>query len=154
MILDERAEFLDSTALNTGAAGTYLIGDVYDTGIAGTTLQPNDLGVNGSLWFVAMVDVAATSGGSATLTLKLASDAQAAIATDGSATEHIVSATIAVASLTAGRRIIAQRLPSGTYERYLGVLQVTATAAFTAGQISAFLTADVSRWLAYADAVN
>lgn len=154
MILDERAEFLDATALNTGAAGTYLVGDVMDTSIAGTALQPNDLGSDGTLWFVAQVDVAATSGGAATLVLKLASDAQAAIATDGSATEHIVSASIAVASLTAGRRIVAARLPSGTYERFLGVLQVTGTAAFTAGSISAFLTHDASRWLAYADAVN
>lgn len=154
MILDERAEFLDATALNTGAAGTYLIGDVYDTGTAGTALQPNDLGAVDPLWFVAVVDVAATSGGSATLVLKLVSDAQAAIATDGSATEHIISATIAVANLTAGRRIVAQQLPQGTYERFLGVLQVTGTAAFTAGSISAFLTHDASRWLAYADAVN
>lgn len=154
MIMDERAEFLDSTALNTGAAGTYLLGDVYDTGIAGTTLQPNDMGATDGLWFVALVDVAATSGGAATLQIKLASDAQAAIATDGSATEHIVTSAIALASLTAGRRIVAAKLPSGTYERYLGVLQVTGTAAFTAGQISAFLTHDASRWLAYADAVN
>jgi hypothetical protein len=154
MILDERAEFLDSNALNTGAAGTYLIGDVYDTGIAGTALQPNDPGTPDGLWFVAVMDVAATSGGLATLVVKLSSDAQPAIAVDGSATDHIVTAAIPVASLTVGRRIVVAKLPAGTYERYIGVLQVTGTAAFTAGQISAFLANDASRWLAYADAVN
>ena len=30
MILDERTEFCDATALNTGAAGSYLIGDVVE----------------------------------------------------------------------------------------------------------------------------
>ena len=30
MILDERGEFCDATALNTGAAGSYLLGDVVD----------------------------------------------------------------------------------------------------------------------------
>jgi hypothetical protein len=32
-VLDERTEFCDATALNTGAAGTYLIGDVIDSSV-------------------------------------------------------------------------------------------------------------------------
>lgn len=149
MILDERGEFCDATALNTGAAGTYLIGDVMDLG---STSQ--DIGAGEDLYVVVQVDTAATSGGAATGNFKLVSDAQAAIATDGSATEHLASGAIAVASLTAGRLVMAAKVPPGTYERYLGILQVTGTAAFTAGKVNAFLTKDISRWQAYPDAVN
>ncbi len=154
MILDERTEFCDATALNTGAAGTYLIGDVIDTQLAGTSLQPNDLGADNPIYLVVQMDVAATSGGSATLTIQLASDAGASIATNGTATVHAQSAAIPVASLVAGYRVLVVPLPSGTYERYLGILQVTGTAAFTAGSVSAFLTHDANAWKAYADAAN
>lgn len=150
MILDERLEFADALALNTGGAATYLIGDVIDLEVA------RDIGLGEDMYFVATVDTAATSGGAATLVLKLASDAQAAIATDGTATDHIIAASKAVAALTAGVVIVAQRLPAEgpVYERFLGVLQVTGTAAFTAGKINAFLTKDYAKWKAYADAVN
>lgn len=149
MIHDERTEFCDATALNTGAAGSYLLGDVIDLG---ATSQ--DIGTGEPLFLVIQVDTAATSGGSATGNFKLVSDAQAAIATDGTATEHLASGAIAVASLTAGRTILMAALPPGTYERYLGILQTTAVAAFTAGKINAFLTHDISKWTAYADATN
>jgi hypothetical protein len=158
MILDERLEFADATALNTGAAGTYLVGDVIDTyplGTIGVSPLNSDLsGGADSLWLVVGVDTAATSGGSATLQIQLASDAQAAIATDGSATVHFASAVIPVASLVAGFYVARVMLPIGTYERYIGILQVTGTAAFTAGKINAFLTNDVAAWKPYADAVN
>lgn len=154
MILDERSEFCDATALNTGAAGTYLIGDVYDTGIAGTTAQPNNLGVGEQLYLVIQVATTATSGGAATGQFALVSDAQAAIATNGTATVHFQTGAIALATLVAGYRVAVVALPHGTYERYLGILQTTGTAAFTAGAVDAFLTNDASAWAAYADAVN
>lgn len=149
MILDERLEMCDATSLNTGAAGTYLLGDVIDL-----SLVNRDVGLGEDLYYVFRVQTAATSGGSATGNFQLASDAQAAIATDGSATVHAQSGAIAVATLVAGYTIMAGVLPMGTYERYLGVLQVTAVAAFTAGKIDAFLTNDFAKWTAYADAVN
>lgn len=148
MILDERNEFCDATALNTGVAATYLIGDVIDLG---STSQ--DVGAGEDLYCVIQVDTAATSGGAATGNFKLASDAQAAIATDGTATEHLASGAIAVADLTAGKLVMAAKIPAGTYERYLGILQVTGTAAFTAGKVNAFLTKDISKWTAYPDAL-
>jgi hypothetical protein len=149
MILDERTEFADATALNTGAAGTYLVGDVIDTSVIGA-----DLGQGTELWLVIQVDTTATSGGSATGTFKLATDAQAAIATDGTATVHFATDAIPVATLVAGYQVCAVRLPLGTYERYMGILQTTGTAAFTAGKINAFLTADVGKIKHYADATN
>lgn len=148
MILDERNEFCDATSLNTGAAGSYLVGDVIDTSVS------RDLGNgDGDLYLVIQVDTAATSGGSATGAFSLCSDAQAAIAVDGSQTVHYTGPAIAVASLVAGYQYCAIALPRGTYERYVGIVQTTAVAAFTAGKINAFLTREPAKWTAYTDGV-
>lgn len=149
MILDERNEFCDATALNTGGAGSYLVGDVIDLGVDGL-----NVGISDDIWCVIQVDTTATSGGSATGAFHLASDAAAAIATDGSATYHFSTAAIAVATLVAGYQIAMFKLPAGTYERYLGILQTTAVAAFTAGKINAFLTSGVAAQKAYANAID
>lgn len=140
MILDDRNEFCDATALNTGGAGSYLLGDVMDLGLLFGSTVGDNVNVVEDMYLVIQVDTTATSGGSATGNFILASDAQAAIATDGSATVHYQTGAIAVASLTAGTTIAQVELPKGTYERYLGILQTTAVAAFTAGKINAFLT--------------
>jgi len=149
MYVDRLNEFCNSTALNTGAAGTYLLGNQIDL------VYPRDIGHGneGLLYLVAQVSVAATSGGSATLQLKLASDATAAIATNGTATDHIVSPTWPVASLTAGKVLWVTPLPreGNVYEQFLGILQVTGTAAFTAGQLDVFLTPNPQTWKALAD---
>lgn len=146
MIMDSRLEFCDAVALNTGAAGTYLLGSQIDLGTDGV----NDVD---SVYLVVNVDTAATSGGSATLQISLASDDTASISTTTS-TIHYTSAAIAVASLTAGTYVSRVELPKGTYERYLGILQITGTAAFTAGKINAFLTNDPFTGKAFPDATN
>ena len=142
MILDERTEFCDATALNTGAAGSYLIGDVVDLSIA------RDLGGDMALYLVVSVDTTATSGGSATGTFNLVTDDNAALS---SPTTIVSSRAWPVASMTAGTTLLAVQLPmEGTaYERYIGIQQVTGTAAFTAGKVNAFLVDDVARWKAY-----
>jgi hypothetical protein len=145
MILDSRNEFCNATSLNTGAAGTYLLGDQIDLGAG-----DKPIGAQDELYLVAVVQTTATSGGSATLQLKLSSDDSASIATNGTATDHFVSRVFPVASLVAGTTLFATKLPMGfDYERYLGILQVTGTAAFTAGKIDVFLTPDPARWAAY-----
>jgi hypothetical protein len=147
MIVDERTEFCDATACNTGAAGTYLLGDQIDLGSA------NNVGTIDGLYLVITVDTGitvATSTG--TIQFKLASDASASIATDGSATEHYLTPAFATSTtaIAAGTVLAAVALPKGfTYERYLGILQVTGTTAVNAGKINAFLTTDVARWAAY-----
>lgn len=151
MYLDERTEFCDATAANTGGAGSYLLGDVLDTSLASGA---NDIGAGDSLYLVLQVDTTFTSGGAGTYQFHLASDAAAAIATDGSASYHFSTAAIPVATLVAGYLIAAVKLPRGTYERYLGILQTTAVAAATAGKINAFLAHDVGKWAPYADASN
>jgi hypothetical protein len=145
MILDERTEFADATALNTGAAGDYVIGDVVDLGAAG-----RDIGNGEELELVVQVDTTATSGGSATLAISLATDDNSSLS---SPTKIVTSPAVAVASLTAGTTVFRVRVPAGTYERYIGIVQTTGTAAFTAGKINAFLTPASANWKAYADGI-
>jgi len=155
MILDERNEFCDATALNTGVAGSYLLGDQIDLGLQGGAVGNNVLAGGEDMYLVLTVDTTATSGGAATGQFHLASDAAAAIATDGSAIYHWSSGAIPVATLVAGYVIGIVRLPlAPDYERYLGIVQTTAVAAFTAGKVNAFLTRDPAKWVATKDAVN
>lgn len=145
MILDSRNEFADATALNTGAAGTYLVGNQIDLGSA------NNIGALSDLYLVIQVQTAITAGASGTVAFSLASDAQAAVATDGSATVHFTTKAFTVGTgIAAGTVLAAIALPQGfDYERYLGLLQVTGVAAVTAGTVDAFLTHDPSRWTTY-----
>lgn len=148
MILDERSEFCDATALSTAATGVALVGDVIDL------VKARDIGQGNPLYLVIQVDTAVTSAGSATVEFQLASDAQAAIAVDGSATVHAKSGAIPKATLVAGYQLVIP-LPweDPAYERYVGILQNVGTAALTAGKINAFLTMVPSKWKAYPDAL-
>jgi hypothetical protein len=156
MILDTYNEFISATSV-AAAAGTALVGNVIDLGA-----NPADLGVIEPVYLVIRPTTEIiTAGAAGTIKFQLASDAQAAIATDGSATIHVDTGTFVTdgtdandAELKVGGTIFVGRLPAGTYERYLGVLVVTATTTTTAGAVDAFLTKDISQWKAYADAAN
>ncbi len=155
MILDARNEFADAVSVAAGA-GTALIGDVIDLGAT-----PYDIGNGEVTYLVIQTDTEIITGGSAgTIQFSLASDAQAAIATDGSATVHVSSASLVTddaaansSRLNAGGVILAVALPNGTYERYLGILCAIGTTTVTAGKINAFLTKDVAKWVATANAI-
>ncbi len=158
MILDERLEFTDALALKTGAAGTYNLGDVIDSqgptiGHSSGMNLTRDLGLDQELFLVVRVATAATSGGAATLQVRLVSDDTATPSTT-TASVHFTSAVFALASLVAGATVCVVRLPSDAYERYIGIQQITGTAAFTGGALDAFLTADPAVWRAYADNVS
>ena len=151
MILDERLEFADAASV-AASAGTALIGDVIDLEAAGE-LAGNQSG----LYLVIQTSTEIITGGSAgTIYFQLASDAQAAIATDASATIHATSATLTTDdsaansdALNAGGTILVVELPRGaTYERYLGILCTIGTTTVTAGNINAFLTRDPPSWAA------
>lgn len=152
MILDERTEFCDATALNTGAAGTYNIGDLIDLGVA------RDIGNGQQLYLVIQattgITVASSTG---TVTFQLVSDGTSTIATNGTQSIHVASKAWATSTtaIAAGTILLAVALPmEGTvYEQYLGVQQVTATTALNAGAVNAFLTPDVAKYKAYADAI-
>ena len=155
MILDERSEFCDATALTSMGGTTTLIGDVIDLGSV-----PRDIGNGKTVYCTFSIDTA-LSGGTSN---------QFAIASDGSeaidATEPPTSATIHYKSdvftnteLVAGFAWTVP-LPMGdvggagtVYERYLGILNTDVGTA-TGGAISVYLTFDPHGWRAYPDASN
>jgi hypothetical protein len=149
MILDERTEFCDATAL-AGGTGLQLIGDVVDLSVA------RDIGNARQLYLVVQVDTELDSAAEGlTAAFVLASDAQAAIAVDGTASEHIRTPAIAEAALVAGATWVLPLPPEGStpYERFLGVLVDVGGEAATAGAINAFLVVDATAWKAYANQI-
>lgn len=158
MILDEYNEFADAVSV-AAAAGTALIGDVIDLG---NSTPKRDPGNGEPIYLVISVDTEIITGGTAgTIEFILASDAQAAIATDGSATVHYRSRAFVTddaaandPDLNAGAFPVIVALPweGIDYERYLGILVVTGTTTTTAGAISAYLTHDPRGYKAYARA--
>ena len=149
MIMDERLEFADAVSV-AAAAGTALIGDVIPLGSVG-----RDIGLGQPIYLVISVDTEIITGGSAgTLQFQLVSDAQAAIATDGTATVHYASRLFVTddsaandTAMNAGQFPVVVALPpeGPVYEAFLGILAVTATTTTTAGKINAFLTLDPPR---------
>jgi hypothetical protein len=151
MIIDDRTEFCDNVLLNTGAAGTYLLGDQVDLGTAA-----GNIGTQDNVYLVIQVGVGINAASAGTVSFQLASDDTAAIATNGTASVHfqtrafVTGTGTATTTLRPGTVLAAVKLPQGfDYERFLGVLQVTGTAAITAGRIDAFLTSEAPGWRAY-----
>lgn len=150
MIFDDRNEFCDATSAVL-AIGSAIIGDVID--LKPNTINPNTtVDLEGSdLYFVMQVDTTFV-GATSTTKFELSSDSTADLAT--SRTIHYATPAIPVASLVAGYVICAVKLPSGSYERYLGVWETVATANVTAGKVNAFLTSDPALYRPYADNVG
>lgn len=152
MILDLQSVFSGATTaagVTTGQAvtATAISTNVIDLRNAATPVLADE-GISGcDLWLIIVVDVTTTSGGATTLQVNLESDSTADLAT--SATVHWASPIIAKATLVAGYTIARTQLPSGDYERYLGVRYTVATGPFTAGSFRAFLTPDPQRNVIY-----
>lgn len=153
MILDERTEFCDAQALNTGAAATYNIGDQIDLGLAGRA--PASAGDH--LYLVIQVATGITAGSAGTVQFQLASDDSGTLATNGTQSIHLQTRAFTTGTgtgtttLKPGTVLGVFQLPleGVVYERYLGVQQVTGTAALTAGAVDAFLTPTPPVWKAY-----
>lgn len=147
MILDEKLEFCDATALNTGAAGTYNIGDIIDLDAA------RDIGNGQPLYLVVQcttgITVASSTG---TVQFQLVSDATTTISTTTQSI-HLLSTAWATSTtaIAAGTVLMAVPIPmeGRVYERYLALQQVTGTTALNAGAVNAFLTLDVAQWVSY-----
>ncbi len=152
MIIDKRNEFCDNVLLNTGAAGTYLLGDQIDLVSPGTVVSPGPMGAVDELYLVILATVGITAGSAGTVSFSLASDDSATIATNGTATVHFTTRAFPTSTtpIAAGTVLACVKLPVGfNYERFLGILQTTGTAAITAGRIDAFLTPGPALWAAY-----
>ena len=147
MLIDTRSTFANALAVDA-AAGRALVGDVMDIGTDGAFLSNR----HGEL--VIQIRTAFTSGGAATVQFCLASDAQAAIAVDGTETRHFESRIYTMAQAIAGVTLIIPPPQGLVYERYLGIQVVTAAATTTAGAIDAFMTLDADTWRAYPEAIS
>lgn len=151
MILDKLNEFCDATSV-AAAAGNAVVGNVIDLGS-----QPADLGNGAPIWLVIQTDTEIITGGTAgTIQFTLESDSTDNLAT--SATVHITTPTYVTddaaansAQLNAGGIIYCGPLPTGVYERYLGIRSTVGTTEVTAGKINAFLTTDPAKYQAYSD---
>jgi hypothetical protein len=140
MLTEEITMLAKGTALNTGGADNYVIGNVIDLDVA------RDIGNLTELYFVVQVVTATDSANdTATLQIKLVSDSTDTIDPD-TYTVHHVTGTFVSSDMPAGTRLCAVKIPlegSQPYERYLGLVQVTGVQAFSAGAIDAFFTPTV-----------
>ena len=154
MIIDSSLQMCNATAV-ANAAGTFLLGSQIDTTVAGTLEVEN-------LHLVIVATTAIVAAGAGTIQFKLASDTTAAVSTTTSLDEVITPAFVTANNSTAipaGTLLYSGKLPHdiGTLtpsRRFLGILEVVGTSTISSGNISAFLTADVSKWAATATVVN
>ena len=148
--MDSTLEFADATALDLVGTGQALVGNVVDTAVA------RDIGNGQTLYLIIQVDTAVNSAlNTATVSFELSSDAQAAIAVNGTETIHVKTYDIPQATLVAGyQMVIPLPAENPAYERYIGIVQNVGTEKVTAGKINAFLTLDPAGNKAYPDATN
>ena len=146
-MLDTLTNFGLGTVINLGAAGSYMSGAALDLSLA------RDVGAGKPLYLVISMSVAAVSA-TGTLQFALLTDAQDPAVT--SAEQLLLTPEFVAADLTAGKLVFACALPSGhpPYERYIQLMQIIGTAAFTAGAFNAYLTDAVPNWVSYADGQN
>jgi hypothetical protein len=146
MYVDKQAELSDSQAVTA----TAISANVMDLVSNASGKNPiRDIGTGQDVYLVVLTAVAATdTGNDATLAVTLESDDNVGLT---SATTHFSTGALAFAAFSpAGTVLAAIKLPSGNYERYLGVRYTVATGPLLTGQFDAFLTTDVSTYRAYA----
>jgi hypothetical protein len=144
MYLDAQTTFSDAQAVTSTAISTNVID-------LGATPTLRDIGTGEPVYLVVVTETAATDSGSdATLAVTLESDS--AVGLDASATVHLSTGALAFATFSPDKAVLyAGPIPSGSYERYLGVRYTVASGPLTAGKFDAFLTRDISAWRAYAN---
>jgi hypothetical protein len=123
MYIDASQKMSDEQAVTASAASTNII----DLGTGGKGAVDQDL--------IVLVDEAATASGSATVTIALQSDDNAAFS---SATTVFTTAAIGKAALTLNSVAVKVRISHIT-ERYVRVYYTVATGPLTAGKFTACL---------------
>jgi len=131
MILDKLLMFSEKQAVTSSAAST----DVIDLGPIDGNVR--DIGVGEPLeWFVT-TDATATAAGAATVNVNLQTSA------DNSTWVTLASSgDLALSALTAGKRIVSQKVPQGVL-RYLRLNYVVGTGPLTAGAFTSGINLDV-----------
>ena len=143
MILDYQLQFSDAQAVTSTAASKNII----DLGPLHTDNTDRDIGAGESLRLRILVDTAALSTASSTVTFSLETDDHA---TFSSATTLWSSAAVAKATLVAGYQVADIALPKG-FEKYARVKYTVATADLTAGAFTAFICKDSQDNKSYAN---
>ncbi len=144
MYVDALLEFCDDQAVTAAAGSTSTI----DTNVAGGI----DLGTGEPLYIVCMVTTVLSDGGSNTGTaVALEGDSTETFTPDGTDTlftfaKDAALGTVKIARLSPDMAALAFR--------YLRLKFTPAGASLTGGTFSAFITKDIQRYRAYADAIT
>ena len=156
MIIDLQTTFSGTTAADgtkTGQAitATAISANVLDlraTGTVGPTLVDEAIQLY-DLWMVVQADQSAdfAAAGAATLTITIESDTVVGLSSTPAV--HYSTAAIAKASLVKGFVAVRTKLPSGDYQRFVGLRYTVGTGPFTAGAALAFLTPTPQRNTVY-----
>ena len=142
MIMDSLLEFSDAQALaSISDTSSTISTNVSDLGANGEdawgSAQTMDIGEGGGLVFNAQV-VAALVGASAAIVCELTT--KAADATLGTSGTNVVSLTIPTISAIGTR--VSVRVPTGTIERYIGVLYTASGGNLTSATIDSWIGLD------------
>jgi len=131
MILDKLLMFSEAQAVTNTAAST----DVIDLGpIDGTR---RDIGVGYPLELFVNVNTTAAAAGAATVNIALQTSPD-----NSTWTTLATSGDLALTALTAGKRVVSQKVPQGVL-RYLRVNYTVGTGPLTAGAFTAGINLDV-----------
>ena len=142
MILDAELEFSNAQAITAAAASTNYV----DLGAV------RDIGTGEDLYVVVSVQTALTDGGSNTGTdVILYGDSTTTFTPDGSQT-LFTFAQAAAAGVTKYAKLDPGSAP--LQYRYVELYYSPTGANLTAGKFDAYLTKDISKWLAYADNIT
>lgn len=131
MILDKLLMFSEAQAVTASAAST----DVIDLGpIDGNR---RDIGVGYPLELFVTVNTTAAAAGAATLNISLQTSPD-----NSTWTTLASSGDLALSALTAGKRVVSQKVPQGV-QRYLRLNYTVGTGPLTAGAFTAGINLDV-----------
>jgi hypothetical protein len=140
MFVDAQLLFSDAQAVTAAAASTNYV----DLGAV------RDAGVGQSLYVVCVCDVAMTDGSSdSTLAVALETDSTSTFTPDATRTLFTFSALSA-----AGTVKISRLGPDDLNLRYAQIKYTPANGNLTTGSFTTFITTDIHKWAAYADAVT
>ena len=132
MLFSKQQLFSDDQAITASADST----NVIDLGAPGTPHGGNaliqDIGKGNKVCF--LVQVTEDFNNLTSLTVKVSTGSTTSLGTE------VVSTTIVLADLKAGKQIPIDVLPNGITERYLGIEYVVTGTAPTAGKVTAGIT--------------
>lgn len=147
MLIDKLEMFSDAQAVTVDGISTNVI-DLLPSGgavNAGSTGGPSDnttvnIAAGKPLYLYIRVHTLFETGDAGTLTVALESDDDTGLSTSPTVHQTIASA-VAAATMVAGYWIAKGIvIPSGNYQRYLGIRYTTNTGDFTAGKMDAWLS--------------